>query len=168
MEISDRSNSRTNLEGNSSEFLRPILIDANGAKRRRSHGLGWTENRRAGRHEGPGLPCLAWIPVVEVMGWSRVPLLGNRTAWPAMATLGSTVVLFGGDLIGDDRTWIWDGTKWTSMLTWPRPPARICGTMASMGSKVVLFGGATRNTNQKLNDTWEFDGTTWTDSHGAQ
>jgi N-acetylneuraminic acid mutarotase len=82
------------------------------------------------------------------------------------------VVLFGGtdannNLLND--TWTWDGTSWTqhNVLS---PPPRYGASMAALNGTVVLFGGRSAPngnpvnypTDQLLNDTWTWDGTTWT------
>jgi hypothetical protein len=88
----------------------------------------------------------------------------------AAATLGSTVVLFGGapggipsDDPGNTRwlgdTWVWDGTSWTERHV-PGPPARFAASAATLGDTVVLFGGTTETV---LGDTWVWDGTRWTE-----
>lgn len=78
------------------------------------------------------------------------------------------VVLFGGkDRQGKplDDTWIYNGNDWR--LVQPvrniRPPARYGHGLAFDVSRgrTVLFGGAQSN-NRNLADTWEFDGTSWT------
>jgi hypothetical protein len=93
----------------------------------------------------------------------------------SMATLGETVVLFGGnaceDVIGGgavlDDTWTFDGTTWTEVNA-PNPPAgREGASMVTLGSKVLLFGGEALQedlaaTPPPFNDTWTFDGTAWT------
>jgi len=116
--------------------------------------------------------------------WTKV---GPQTSPPgranhAMATLGSKVVLFGGDAAqspdlnapsyGD--TWEWDGTTWTEAAPPTSPPARTNHAMATLGNKVVLFGGTQTALPVFVNppdglpvpvsegDTWEWDGTTWT------
>jgi hypothetical protein len=78
----------------------------------------------------------------------------------------SRVVLFGGSnssgLLGD--TWTWDGTTWTQESPPTSPPARdyIADDMVfdAARSQVVLFGGS--GASGLLNDTWTWDGTTWT------
>ncbi len=79
------------------------------------------------------------------------------------------LVVFGGDQepggirLGD--TWTFDGTSWKK-ITGPGPSARFWATMATLGNKVVLFGGYGGVNGQGqaifLNDTWTFDGTSWT------
>jgi Concanavalin A-like lectin/glucanases superfamily/CARDB/NHL repeat/Galactose oxidase, central domain len=78
------------------------------------------------------------------------------------------VVLFGGGrdagstVYGD--TWEWDGTDWTQRLDLPAsPPARWAHSMTydEGRQRIVLFGGLTGVTDG-FNDTWEYDGQTWT------
>jgi N-acetylneuraminic acid mutarotase len=85
----------------------------------------------------------------------------------AAATLQGTVVLFGGwasdtDIFGD--TWTWDGTSWTEQKPAASPSARQGAVAATLNGRVVLFGGATAAADfaSLQNDTWEWDGTTWT------
>jgi N-acetylneuraminic acid mutarotase len=88
----------------------------------------------------------------------------------AMATLGTKIVLFGGEgssvndagspispYLGD--TWTFDGTTWAPVNV-TGPSARTDHTMAALNGKVVLFGGYS-GLSSDLNDTWTFDGTTW-------
>jgi len=77
-------------------------------------------------------------------------------------------VLFGGysGLFLDD-TWEWDGNAWIEMTPSLRPPKRDFHAMAydSARGRVVLFGGCDTATWDSLpcrNDTWEWDGNTWT------
>nr|MBA3457392.1 hypothetical protein [Deltaproteobacteria bacterium] len=81
-----------------------------------------------------------------------------------------TVVLFGGigpdGILGD--TWVYDGTSWRQVTAQPSPPARSQAALAYAGNgRVVLFGGigtgpVVAPAFAHLDDTWEFDGTTWT------
>jgi hypothetical protein len=99
--------------------------------------------------------------------WTELQVTGptNRLG-ASMAALGDQLVLFGS--IFDTATWLFDGTTWT-MSPAPGPtgdpdgPAdtRTFQTMATLGDVVVLFGGE-QDANHILNDTWTFDGTTWT------
>lgn len=74
------------------------------------------------------------------------------------------VVMFGGaGPLGD--TWEWSGTDWTNMAPAVSPPARQGHVMAYDAARgvTVLFGGTTNpNTPSELFDTWEWNGTTWT------
>jgi len=88
----------------------------------------------------------------------------------AMATLGNKVILFGGEVAGGltDDTWEWDGTTWAQLSPPTSPPARMNHTMATVGNKVILFGGDVASgpidgVSYPINDSWEWDGTTWTE-----
>ncbi|MFM9958819.1 MAG: hypothetical protein ACKVZJ_12155 [Phycisphaerales bacterium] len=65
-------------------------------------------------------------------------------------------------------TWLLSGDTW-EQLTIPNPPARLDGLMAydSHRQRIVLFGGDNPTPPpgvpyEPYNDTWEFDGTSWT------
>jgi len=74
------------------------------------------------------------------------------------------IVLFGGSgPLGD--TWEFDGTNWTNVTPAVSPPARLGHVMAYDLNRgvTVLFGGtANPNLPPVLTDTWEYDGSTWT------
>jgi hypothetical protein len=62
----------------------------------------------------------------------------------SMATLGSKVVLFGGqwDQSGFlNDTWTFDGKDWSQMMTSKSPARRTDAIMAAVGGVIVLFGG---------------------------
>ncbi len=80
------------------------------------------------------------------------------------------VVLFGGvgthEVLGD--TWTWDGSTWTERHPATSPPLRGGFGMAydEAHAQVVLFGGLRPGTplgdpSGLLNDTWTWDGDTW-------
>ncbi len=81
------------------------------------------------------------------------------------------IVLFGGSPAQnatnlDNDTWTWDGTNWTQQLLTLPPPPRYGAPMAydPDAQKVVLFGGgdpSSPSLGHGLNDTWEWDGSTW-------
>jgi N-acetylneuraminic acid mutarotase len=79
-------------------------------------------------------------------------------------TLGTTAVLFGGQPDFGD-TWTWDGTTWTLETPLHSPGARYGSAAASLGGVVVLFGGIMVQglMNELLQDTWQWDGTDWTE-----
>ncbi len=84
------------------------------------------------------------------------------------ATLNGKVILFGGagnaGVLGD--TWEWDGTTWTELHPAQSPPARWGAAGAVLNGKLVVFGGITGLAwpdAPLMNDTWEWDGTTWTE-----
>jgi len=96
-------------------------------------------------------------------------------AWASMASDGrGRLVLFGGsaasgDVLGD--TWTWNGTSWQQERPASSPPARTAASMVYDTERrtVVLFGGETRQgrISIPLNDTWTWDGTTWSQAHPA-
>ena len=77
------------------------------------------------------------------------------------------VVMFGGfgysNILND--TWLWNGTNWTQVAPANSPSARSNQTMvydAAQG-QVVMFGGATSaQGSSRLNDTWAWNGSNWT------
>ncbi len=84
----------------------------------------------------------------------------------------SRVVLFGGfdgsRMFAD--TWLWDGHGWIAGHPAVVPPARERAAMAydPASKDIVLFGGIVERRSQTslaLNDTWTWDGTTWTQRH---
>ena len=85
------------------------------------------------------------------------------------------VVLFGGmrwttnyfPWIVDNETWEWDGASWTRRTPAVSPPACASAGFAydEARNRIVMFGGyAFVDTNGavvNLDDTWEWDGTSW-------
>jgi hypothetical protein len=87
----------------------------------------------------------------------------------------SRTVLFGGKSgtltsasVQYNDTWTFDGKDWTQVNTPNSPQARIYTGSAfnPIRDRMILFGGtnisADGKTTTNLSDTWEFDGTTWT------
>lgn len=76
------------------------------------------------------------------------------------------VVLFGGndDTTSLDDTWTWDGSAWTLQTTAIAPAPRAAHVMSWDPARnvVVLFGGYTQSSGNARNDTWEWDGSSWT------
>jgi len=77
------------------------------------------------------------------------------------------VVMFGGmgraNLPLRD-TWEWDGTEWRQAVTAVAPPPRVGHAMCydARRGRIVLFGGSGIATGAEfLNDTWEWDGSSW-------
>lgn len=77
------------------------------------------------------------------------------------------VVIFGGEgggLAYYNDTWTWDGITWTQQFPASSPSARTDLAMAYDATigQVVLFGGLAYSGGYKdLNDTWRWNGTTW-------
>lgn len=118
------------------------------------------------------------VSAQSAANWSRqIPQLwppGRVNAAAAYDSAHGQVVLFGGytappqTFFGD--TWLWDGTSWTEETLATSPSAREGSSMAydSAHGKVVLFGGSTTGTYLGgLNETWLWDGSSWTQATPA-
>ncbi len=94
---------------------------------------------------------------------------GRTHASMSYDAVHGNLVLFGGTasdgrLLND--TWTWDGQSWTAQANQITPPAR-CGACMQydpMTRNVLLFGGqmANERASKLLNDTWIWNGATWT------
>lgn len=80
-------------------------------------------------------------------------------------------ILFGGDSTGSSRlndTWEFNGTTWTQIIPAQSPPGRANIDQAliydAVRARTVLFGGL--GASGYLSDTWEYNGTTWTQIAG--
>jgi hypothetical protein len=105
----------------------------------------------------------SWLPQVFASG----PQARRSHAMAFDATTGR-VVLFGGVGAGESHlsdTWTWNGVAWTQVSS-GQPLGRQGHAMAfdPVRGKVVMFGGASPlgAISQFLNDTWEWNGNTWT------
>jgi hypothetical protein len=94
----------------------------------------------------------------------------RSSATMAYDSATGTIVLFGGLKNGStlQDTWTWNGTTWTNVTastvtSTNTPPARSAASMDydAATASVVLFGGYDSNGN-RLQDTWTWNGTTWT------
>jgi hypothetical protein len=81
--------------------------------------------------------------------------------------LDDSVVLFGGEdasfnFLND--TWTWNGATWVQQYPDTSPPPRAFANVAfdRDSGKVLLFGGRASNVATGLDDTWLWDGVTWT------
>ncbi len=98
------------------------------------------------------------------------PILGASMAYDDATGL---VVLFGGEPQSGQQamndTWTWDGHTWTHLHPALAPPPRGGANMVydAASGQVVLFGGYNPETKSLLNDTWTWNGTTWTQQHPA-
>ncbi len=82
------------------------------------------------------------------------------------------IVMFGGRSGNNKQdlndTWVFKNGDWTQLDPPASPPARVLADAAydPIRDRVVLFGGQTITSDNKTStpfyDTWEFDGTTWT------
>ncbi|MBI2395501.1 MAG: hypothetical protein HYV09_38395, partial [Deltaproteobacteria bacterium] len=109
----------------------------------------------------------AWVKKCTV-----APCANPANRWGAVAAFDSVrnkLVMFGGSGAGATQTWEWDGSTWTQVCTIAPcsssvPPGRYFAGMTfdSSRGKIVLFGGQDPATSASRADTWEFDGSTWT------
>ncbi|WP_437639501.1 Kelch repeat-containing protein [Sorangium sp. So ce854] len=115
-----------------------------------------------------------WTQVTPA-GRSPAPRHAHAMAYDAARR---RIVLFGGSRVpnaGVDDTWEWDGTAWTEIAPAgsSRPSPRFASAMAydAARERAVLYGGARYNASSQgvssLGDTWEWDGTTWTERRPA-
>lgn len=97
---------------------------------------------------------------------SSPPVRGRASM--AHDILRGRTVLFGGLASQPlQDTWEWDGITWTNVVTAAAPPARWGAGMAydAPRQRMVLHGGATSASNYpQPDDTWLFDGTTWSNA----
>jgi hypothetical protein len=88
---------------------------------------------------------------------------GNALAYHAPT---QRIVLFGGNDATTEYadTWLWDGFAWTQATPTQSPSARTQASAVARPSDILLFGGARRTVSPllTLNDTWTWNGTTWT------
>lgn len=84
-----------------------------------------------------------------------------------------TVVLFGGKVAGghlSNQTWVWNGSTWTlEAAGGATPPAREGASMAfdARLDQLILFGGEGTG-GELLDDTWAWNGASWTEVATAQ
>ena len=90
------------------------------------------------------------------------PGMGNHAM--AYDAVRQRIVLFGRCFNWPPTTWEWDGSTWTRRTTKVSPPDRINHAMVydAARQRVVLFGGLDFPSLVFFDDTWEWDGSTWT------
>ena len=100
--------------------------------------------------------------------WGRESPSARTLASLAWDPVRGASILFGGWLPNSrhfSETWSWDGTGWTQLRPVASPPGRRDAAMAwdQARQRLVLYGGRyTLNSSTAQGDTWEWDGTTWT------
>lgn len=127
---------------------------------------------------GAGPPQVADTWIWDGSNWSQVSPATSPSArqGATMAYDAATrqLILFGGEtgtnsgLLND--TWTWDGTNWTQLTPGTSPPARYDASMAydPANGTVMLFGGfGAVDNSDDLNDTWIWDGSTWSQAAPA-
>jgi hypothetical protein len=119
-------------------------------------------------HGTPGstqLPVTVVNPTFQQANPATSPPARNGGA---MAYDPSTdqLIMFGGRNNGSDLgdTWLWSGTTWTQLSPATSPSARHQASIAYDPTihELVLFGGYSYSGGVYHNDTWTWNGTTWT------
>lgn len=103
-------------------------------------------------------------------GWSPVNATPQPSARAGHAAVfdeaRNNLVLFGGyDGQNPTDTWTWNGTAWTRHASGATPPGRTGHILVYDAARreVVLFGGASSGeTSDVFQDTWVWNGTSWT------
>jgi N-acetylneuraminic acid mutarotase len=117
----------------------------------------WVQLRPAHRPPGRSLLSAAYDTTR-----SRIVIFGGKSGTPSATTVSFT------DL---QDTWFWKDGDWTKIETATAPSNRVLASMAYDPSRdrIVLFGGLHTTIDSKgivatntFTDTWEFDGTNWT------
>lgn len=120
-----------------------------------------------------GIPYTMWG--YDSTGWAQiqvtVPSPGLDIALLSWDPPRHQLVALVAETTERSSTWTFDGVTWTKAATAVNPPARRRGGMAydNNTSSVVLYGGdrIVAGSGPQLNDTWTWDGTTWTEKHPA-
>ena len=106
--------------------------------------------------------CRTWTSKTPTT--SPVPRVGFGFA----PDRNGNAVLFGGQGCGGscylNDTWVWDGVDWTRIDPPRKPTGRAFATISydPVRRETVLFGGLKDGSGGFLNDTWVWDGSTWT------
>jgi hypothetical protein len=93
---------------------------------------------------------------------------GSRTSQAMAGDLAGNVLMFGGTTSFSplNQTWIWDGSTWAQLTPATSPSGRVQMEVVydTLRSRYVVYGGWTTalSTGNANGETWEFDGTTWT------
>ncbi len=103
-----------------------------------------------------------WIELAQ--GASPPPRFG---ATMSHDTERGQAILFGGTGVGNfDDTWQWNGTVWTQATPVTAPPGRYLHAAAydEAHARVVIFGGTDGTAEGDRRDTWEWDGSDWSEA----
>lgn len=115
----------------------------------------------------------AWLPICgTTVAGADAPCALPARSGGALGTAPGGVIMFGGhpgalfqptgSPISD--TWRFDGTTWTQVCADDAcgPPDRSFAAIAGNSAMTLLFGGIADGFNASFEDTWVFDGTSWT------
>jgi hypothetical protein len=132
-----------------------------------------------GRNDRAPIDGDAWVYAIDADTWTRVEgdvppaPIGCVAAWMPNFPGGGRAIVFGGDGFQgvSQATWAFDPSarRFTALSPATSPPARRDPMMAfdpgaGGAGRLVLFGGS-RSVQPPvaLDDTWAFDGTTWSE-----
>jgi hypothetical protein len=133
-----------------------------------------------GRNDRAPIPGEAWLYAIDGDAWTRVEgdtppaPIGCVAAWMPSFPGGARAVVFGGDGFQgvSQATWAFDPSarRFTALTPAASPPPRRDAMLVfdpGVGGRgrLLMFGGS-RSVVQPpvpLEDTWAFDGTTWTE-----
>lgn len=104
---------------------------------------------------------VAWRDATPASGTQ--PRLNNPSGAMVFVRTSSVSLLYQGR---DQETWEWDGTTWSDVSPLMGNPSERNAPQLAYDAKrdrVVLFGGISRANGSVLNDTWEWDGSSWND-----
>ncbi|WP_437971077.1 kelch repeat-containing protein [Sorangium sp. So ce260] len=135
-------------------------------------GAGWTRGPRAMSSTPTGL-AMAYdsrraraVTEVDKQTWEY-----DGTAWVDVGPAPSTMSLMAFDAargvtvaLSGTATWTWDGASWQQvMVDGPTSARDSAMTYDASRERVVRFGGYTDGTgDSQIDETWEWDGSTWT------
>lgn len=154
-------------------------------------GASWTLRRATLLPQAPLEPRLVWdatrhrltlVASLETRAltgtqWAAFKPSYRQRSAVAFDSRRGVLVLFGGNVITNsidnditNETWEWNGSVWSLRSPATSPPVRYGGGLAfdAQRQRIVLFGGSSKLQQpggvmgDDFDDTWEWDGTTWT------
>ncbi len=122
-----------------------------------------------GPDSGPSTDATAFVSGwTEISGQDAPQRRQNHAA--AYDSSRNRLVVYGGgswsegntDVMYHDQVWEFDGTLWHLAPSNRGPSFRVDAAMAFDGNTVIHFGGLGGGTFDPQNDTWSWNGSTWT------
>jgi hypothetical protein len=126
------------------------------------HWLSWDDSRQWGVMLDSSAAISSWDGTWHESAAGGVSVAGTLDAVTFDSARAQFVAVVADPFgLGPELTWTLDDQGW-SPVTGAGPPSRTSTGLAwdAARQKVVLFGGSNRQGN--LNDTWEWDGVSWT------
>jgi hypothetical protein len=117
---------------------------------------GWRSGNFSDTWEWDGMAWLQRSPAIRPSG--------RHSHAMAFDSARGVTILFGGGFPGSNDTWEWNGTTWELRNPLTRPPGRQNHALVYDRARevTVLFGGYTGDGIITFGDTWEWNGTNWT------